>query len=511
MKVLKMIKCLRIATIGCFSIVFFLPVASGANSTFYIDVERGDDNADGQSEKSPWKTLNRVNKVTVGPGDKLLFKAGQRWEGQLKLQGSGSAQAPIRVGRYGKGKAPHIAGEGKKDATVLLENGSHWVIEDLEVTNSIPAEERRNRMKGVSVEANSGGVFKNITLRRLHVHHVSGGWDRQGGSGIWVGATADAEDGSTRKSRYDGVLIEDCYVHDVSFYAIMFSGWPNRFRDKRWFPSTNVVVRNNFTRDSGGDSIVVISCDKPLMENNEGHRAGIGQSRGGKTHAAGMWPHSCDGMVMRYNKVVGIDAKKDGQAFDVDINCRNTLIEYNWSQLNTNGFLLLCSPDQEVPGTSGIIVRNNLSIDDGEQKGLFCFVSDVRDVTIQNNAFLNSFNGAHNFMKLWRPKKNKGWKTDMLFEDNLFSTPGRKVFKAESWVVPTFKGNTYAGNYQGMPADATGVATKHPAVRMDNGKVSATDKRSTFKPFDISKAGLLPTSNWLKERDASLAKTLKRK
>ena len=492
---------------ACLLVMLASTIVRAENMSYFVDAA-GNDGADGRSEESPWRTLNRVNSVTFGPGDRLLFKAGQRWEGQLKLQGSGSAQAPIRVGRYGKGKAPHIAGDGKKDATVLLENSSHWVIEDLEVTNTIPGEKRRNRMKGVSVEANSGGVFKNITLRRLHVHHVSGDWDRQGGSGIWVGATADAEDGSARKSRYDGVLIEDCYVHDVSFYAIMFSGWENRFRDKRWFPSTNVVVRNNFTSDSGGDCIVVICCDKPLIENNEGHRAAIGQSRGGKTHAAGMWPHSCDGMVMRYNKVVGIDAKKDGQAFDVDINCRNTLIEYNWSQGNRSGFLLLCSPSLNVPGTYGITVRNNLSIDDGEQKGLFTFVSDVRDVTIQNNAFLNSFSGPHNLMSTWRPKENKGWKTDVLFEDNLFSTPGRKVFKAESWVAPTFKGNTYAGDYQGMPADATGINTKHPAVQIKNGKVGATSKRSSFEPFDISKAGLLQTSSWIKQRDESLKRSL---
>jgi len=269
------------------------------------------------------------------------------------------------------------------------------------------------------------------------------------------------------------------------------------------------VVRNNFTRDSGGDSIVVICCDKPLIENNEGHRAAIGQSRGGKTHAAGMWPHSCDGMVMRYNKVVGIDAKKDGQAFDVDINCRDTLIEYNWSQGNRSGFLLLCSPSLNESGTYGITVRNNLSIDDGEQKGLFTFVSDVRDVTIQNNAFLNSFSGPHHFMSTWRPKENKGWKIDVLFKDNLFSTPGRKVFNPESWVAPTFKGNTYAGDYQGMPADATGFTTKHLAVLIEKGRVSATDKRSTFKPFDVSKAGLLPTSSWIKQRDESLKKTIK--
>lgn len=484
-------------------------VVVAENSAYYIDSQMGSDRAEGRSQQHAWQTLANVNALTFEPGDKVLFKSGGSWVGQLQLKGAGTEGNPIQVGRYGKGKVPLIAGAGKEDSAVLLENGSHWVIEDLEVTNTIPDGKRRDKIKGVSVEANAGGVFKNITLRRLHVHHVSGDWDRGGGSGIYVESTGNAEDGSTRKSRYDGLLIEDCYVHDVSFYAIMVYGWDNRFRDERWFPSRNVVVRNNFTRDSGGDSIVVVSCDKPLIENNEGHRAAIGQSNGGSTHATGMWPHSSDGTVMRYNKVVGIDAKKDGQAFDVDINCRNTLIEYNWSQRNRSGFLLLCSPYTELPGTSGIIVRSNVSIDDGEQKGLFCFVSDIQDITIQNNAFLNSFGKKHNFMNLWRPKENKGWKADILFKDNLFSTPGKMTFKGEEWVIPTFKGNTYAGSYQGMPVDRTGVTMKHPAIRIENGKVSAMNKRSSFKSFDVSKAGLLPTSSWIKERDESLKKSLK--
>ena len=475
-------------------------VAQGA--TYYMDAAGGSDAADGLSERSPWKTLTRVNKATFGPGDKLLFKAGQRWDGQLKLQGSGSAKDPIRVGRYGEGAAPLIAGEGKEDATVLLQNGSHWVIEDLEVTNTIPGGKRRDGMKGVLVDASSGGVFKNITLRRLHVHHVSGNWDRSGGSGIWVGATGDAEDGSTRKSRYEGFLIEDCYVHDVSFYGIMFSGWENRFRDNRWFPSTDVVVRNNFTRDTGGDSIVVISCDTPLIENNEGHRSAIGQSKGGKTHAAGMWPHSSDGTVMRYNKVVGIDAKKDGQAFDVDINCRNTLIEYNWSQQNKSGFLLVCSPDREVPGTSGIIVRNNVSIDDGEYRGVFKLVPNVKTVTIENNVIINRFKKGLPLEFCWKPKWEKVWTLDILFQNNIFSTPGTFASKPGSFVQATFKNNTYTGQFKGMSAgkDAN-IQVKHPAVSIEDGKVSATDKRSTFKPFDISKAGLLPTTSWIEQRD----------
>ena len=65
-------------------------------------------------------------------------------------------------------------------------------------------------------------------------------------------------------------------------------------------------------------------------------------------------------------------------------------------------------------------------------------------------------------------------------------------------VIPTFKGNTYAGSYQGMPVDRTGVTTKHPAIRIENGKVSAVNKQSNFKAFDVSKAGCYPQAAGLK-------------
>jgi hypothetical protein len=290
----------------------------------------------------------------------------------------------------------------------------------------------------------------------------------------------------------------------------MVSGYGNRFRDKRWFPSTNVVIRDNFIRDSGGDFIVVISCDKPLIVNNEGHRAAIGQSKGGKTHAAGMWPHSSDGTVMRYNKVVGIDAKADGQAFDVDINCRNTLIEYNWSQKNKSGFLLLCSPDEEVPGTSGIIVRNNVSIDDGEYKGVFKLVPNVKDVTIENNVIINSFKRDLPIEFCWKPKWKKVWTMDIQYKNNLFSTPGTFSSKADNFVKATFKNNAYSGKFRGMSTGKSGnIQVKYPVVKILNGKVVLTNKQSSFKPFNISKAGLLATSSWIKVRDESFKKSIR--
>jgi len=469
-------------------------------AAYYIDAAGGSDAADGRSEHGAWQSLDRVNQMTFGPGDEILFKAGCRWVGQLSLKGSGSAGNEICVGRYGEGARPCIAGEAVPNTTVELNNGQHWIIEDLEITNESPDGSRRNKMNGIKVHADAGGDFNNITLRGLHVHHVSGGWDRQGGNGICVSSAGG--------SRYDGLLIEDCFVHDVSFYGIMVSGYYNRFRDERWFPNLNVVVRNNFTRDTGGDSIVVIGCENPLIEHNEAHRCAIGQANGGTTHAAGMWPHSSDGTVMRYNKVVGIDAGKDGQAFDVDINCRNTLIEYNWSERNTSGFLLLCSPDEEVPGTFNVVVRNNLSIDDGAKKGLITFVSDVRNVTIENNVFHNRSGKEQNFMSTWRPKVNKGWTTDVLFRNNIFSSPGKFVYEPAVFVEPVFRSNTFAVELQDLPLDASDIRVKRPAVHVDNGKVVPMHRKSSFKPFDISKAGLLPTSSWKKQRDESLKESL---
>jgi len=498
-------------TLGLLLSVLGSTVVVAENSAYYIDSQMGSDQADGRSEQRAWKALANVNALTFEPGDKVLFKSGGSWVGQLQLKGAGTEGNPIQVGRYGEGKAPLIAGEGREDSAVLLQNGSHWVVEDLEVTNTIPGGKRRNKMKGVWVEANAGGVFRDVTLRRLHVHHVSGSWDRGGGSGILVAASGDKDDGSAKKSRYHGVRIEDCYVHDVSFYGIMVSGWYNRFRDKRWFPSTDVVVRNNLTRDTGGDSIVVISCDKPLIEHNEGHRAAIGQSMGGTTHAAGMWPHSCDGAVMRYNKVVGIDAKKDGQAFDVDINCRNTLIEYNWSQRNKSGFLLVCSPNDEVPGTSGIVVRSNVSIDDGEYRGIFKLVPNVKAVRVENNVIFNSSKAEQSLELCWKPKWDQVWTLDILFRNNIFSTPGTFVSNPYDFVTATFRNNTYSGEFQGMSTGENGnIRVKHPAARIANGKVVPTFRGSSFKPFDISKAGLLPTSSWITQRDESLEKSLVR-
>jgi hypothetical protein len=106
----------------------------------YVDAVRGKDRNDGKSPERPWKTLDKVNAQTYGPGARILFRAGQAWKGQLHPKGSGSREAPIVVGRYGEGARPLIDGGGS-EAAILLENQSGWRLEHLEVTNFDETEE----------------------------------------------------------------------------------------------------------------------------------------------------------------------------------------------------------------------------------------------------------------------------------------------------------------------------------------------------------------------------------
>src|SRR5690606_19746259 len=113
------------------------------------------------------------------PGDRLLFKAGESWSGQLKLRGSGTAPATadaeprlITVGKFGDGPLPAIHGEGRHLDTLLIENVAFWLVEDLEITNEGPR--REEWRTGVRISSDGVRAMRHIHLRRLHVRDVNG-------------------------------------------------------------------------------------------------------------------------------------------------------------------------------------------------------------------------------------------------------------------------------------------------------------------------------------------------
>jgi len=74
---------------------------SNSGRVFYVDNVTGNDDNAGTSRSNAWASLDKVNSVTFKPGDRIFFKAGTVYTGQLKPKGSGKKGKPIIIDMYG--------------------------------------------------------------------------------------------------------------------------------------------------------------------------------------------------------------------------------------------------------------------------------------------------------------------------------------------------------------------------------------------------------------------------
>lgn len=89
-------------------------------TTYYVDATLGDDENNGTSTSTPWKTLAQVKTKTFSVGDFCLFKRGETWREQFLLdtgKATGAANSPVTFGAYGSGDKPIISGAADLSAT----------------------------------------------------------------------------------------------------------------------------------------------------------------------------------------------------------------------------------------------------------------------------------------------------------------------------------------------------------------------------------------------------------
>lgn len=102
--------------------------------TYYVSAA-GDDGNPGTSPQAAWRTLARVNAGPLRPGDRVLFRRGDRWRGQLRPF-SGAEGAPIVYGAYGTGPKPVLLGsvDRSRPEDWRHEGGNIWVTGEPAVT-----------------------------------------------------------------------------------------------------------------------------------------------------------------------------------------------------------------------------------------------------------------------------------------------------------------------------------------------------------------------------------------
>jgi hypothetical protein len=102
--------------------------ADTVTKNYYIDATTGNDNNDGLTPATAWKTLGKIRSYDSNPkfqpGDSILLKRGEVWREQLKLNNNGSSGitgSPITIDAYGAGAKPIISGG------VDLSSPTKWV------------------------------------------------------------------------------------------------------------------------------------------------------------------------------------------------------------------------------------------------------------------------------------------------------------------------------------------------------------------------------------------------
>ena len=441
-----------------------LPV-SASNTTYYVDSVSGNDSNNGTSTASAWKTLGKVNSVTFQAGDKILFKRGSSWTGQLHPLGSGSSGSPIVIDAYGSGRRPIINGGGVVGGAVYLYNQQYWEVKNLEVTN-VAAPNSASR-QGILIKAENAGTLHYIRILDCYVHNVNGytdnnqGWDPWNSSG---GIIFEVGVNTTSYTYFDDVLIENCnssYNDSNGIFMVCLS-YHNGLVYKAF---TNVVIRNNVVDHNAGNGIVVCFADSQLIEHNVASYNHYGCP---SNACVGIWPYYSDDATLQYNEAYGTQSTWDGQAYDCDYGCNDTLFQYNYSHDNVGGFMLICyAAYNESP-----VIRYNISQNDGSER-IFSIAGHVTNAKIYNNTIYVGEGRDPMVVHTHGDAGDSGtWPYNFNFNNNIFYIDGKATYFLNFANNFTFDYNTFYGDHDATePSDAHKLTTDPMLVDPGSGRI----------------------------------------
>lgn len=201
-----------------------------AHYIYYVSQE-GDDGNPG-SEERPFKTLNKINAINLEPGDQVLFKGGEVFDGTLWLDLDGRQSQPIIISSYGGGQAT-ING-GAKEAVII--SGKYFELRQINAKGL--GRKTGNTTNGILLSKASDAKVEDI---------VTAGFQKSG---------LELLSGNR-------IQLTNIRANENGFCGILISG---RLNDR----SKNVIIKNCVATNNPGDPTV--------LDNHSGNGILVGMS-----------------------------------------------------------------------------------------------------------------------------------------------------------------------------------------------------------------------------------------
>ena len=249
--------------------------------TYYIDSENGNDAYTGKTGVSPWRSLSKIEKSNLYPGDTVRFKRGSKFTGTLHITASGNPENFITLSDYGDDQLPAPAftnavfnpGVSNFGNCIRLQ-GSYIIVENLyfhQTAAQLPESTggfttmwelgaiyidkqaqhcivRNNELNDCGVAIKSYGKYALIENNYIHdCNRVLKEWS-WGPIGIWLGADYQEV---CYKRIYNYSAVDPRITWGPDSYGGGADGGAIEIDDAR-NEKSNISIHHNFTRDCQG-------------------------------------------------------------------------------------------------------------------------------------------------------------------------------------------------------------------------------------------------------------------
>jgi len=404
------------------TILLFACSRHEAVSIYYISLD-GDDANPGTSSDWAWQTIQKVNDHDFEPGDGILFRGGDSFNGTLLLtaEDGGIASARVTISSFAEGKAIISGGSGEG---VNAENCPFLTIENMEFSGW-------GRKSGNTTDGMSISQCDNLVVDDVEVY----GFQH---SGVHLHQCNDA-------------VITHVYAHENGFAGIHVTGntiWDSVNYDNHNLYIGYCIAENNpgdptVLDNHSGNGILASSVKNGTIEYCEAFNNGWDMPWTGNG-PVGIWIWDCTDFLIQYciahhNRTNPVAA--DGGGFDFDGGVSNSIIQYCISHDNEGAGFGLYEFGAAKPWENNT-VRYNISQDDGILNGgsVGIWKSENQGVMhncrIYNNTFYNSLDDG---ACIWLYDHYPGYQ----FYNNAFVYNGALIAEGKTSTEELFLGNLY--------------------------------------------------------------------